>query len=84
MARSGNMWPGRARSAGFVRGSMAASTVRARSPAEMPVVVPCLASMGTQKAVPNLASLFSSRTMSGMRSWSSRSPVMGRQISPRP
>jgi hypothetical protein len=63
---------------------MAVSTVRARSPAEMPVVVPFLASMGTQNAVPNFASFCSSRTMSGMRSSSSRSPVMGRQMRPRP
>ena len=41
-ARSGNMCPGRARSAGFVAGSMAASTVAARSAAEMPVLVRCL------------------------------------------
>ena len=83
-ARSGNMWPGRARSSAFVAGSIAASTVRARSAAEIPVVVPFLASIGTQKAVPNLALFCSSRTISGMRSSSSRSPVMGRQTSPRP
>ena len=44
------------------------------------MVVPCLASMGTQNAVPNFALFCSSWTMSGMRSSSSRSPVMGRQI----
>ena len=33
------MWPGRARSLGCVAGSIAASTVAARSAAEMPVVV---------------------------------------------
>ena len=38
-ARSGNMWPGRARSAGRVAGSIAVRTVAARSAAEMPVVV---------------------------------------------
>ena len=78
------MWPGRARSWGFVLGSMAASTVRARSAAEMPVVVPCLASTGTQKAVPKRALFSSSWTMRGMRSSSRRSPVMGRHTSPRP
>ena len=36
-ARSGNMWPGRARSAGLVFGSIAVRTVAARSAAEMPV-----------------------------------------------
>ena len=78
------MWPGRARSSGCVRGSIAASTVRARSAAEMPVVVPCLASIGTQNAVPKRALFCSSRTISGMRSSSSRSPVIGRQMRPRP
>src|SRR5439155_723808 len=37
--RSGNMCPGRSRSEGRVAGSMAASTVAARSAAEMPVLV---------------------------------------------
>ncbi len=40
-----NTWPGRARSAGFVSGSIAASTVAARSAAEMPVP-PRFASIG--------------------------------------
>ena len=78
------MWPGRARSSGFVRGSIAARTVFARSAAEMPVVVPLRASIGTQNAVPNRAEFCSSWTISGMRSSSSRSPVMGRQTRPRP
>ena len=39
-ARSGLMWPGRARSPGRVPGSHRACTVAARSWAEMPVVVP--------------------------------------------
>ena len=50
-ARSGNMWPGRARSAGLVFGLIAARTVAARSAAEMPVLVPRLASIATQNAV---------------------------------
>ena len=78
------MWPGRARSSGSVFGSIAASTVRARSAAEMPVVTPLRASIGTQKAVPKRALFCSSRTISGMRSSSSRSPVIGRQTRPRP
>ena len=78
------MWPGRARSSGFVFGSIATSTVFARSAAEMPVVVPTRASIGTQNAVPNRAEFCSSRTMSGIRSSSSRSPSIGRQTSPRP
>ena len=45
------MWPGRARSDGFVFELIAARTVAARSEAEMPVLTACLASMVTQKAV---------------------------------
>ncbi len=51
--RSGNMWPGRSRSAGLVAGSIAVSTVAARSAAEMPVLVRSRASIGTQNAVSN-------------------------------
>ncbi len=54
-ALSGNMWPGRARSAGRVAGSIAVSTVAARSLADMPVLVTPLASIETQKAVSNRA-----------------------------
>ena len=39
-ARSGTMCPGRVKSEGVAVGSARARTVRARSPAEMPVVVP--------------------------------------------
>jgi hypothetical protein len=45
------MWPGRTRSAGRVAGSIRAWMVVARSAAEMPVVVPTLASTETVKAV---------------------------------
>src|SRR6185503_17511274 len=51
--RNGETCPGRARSAGRVLGLIAASTVAARSAAEMPVVTLAFASIGTQKAVPN-------------------------------
>ena len=63
------MWPGRAQ---VLRpscvGSIAASTVRARSRAEMPVVtsVPAPRS-GTQNAVPKRALFSLVRTISGMR-----------------
>ena len=53
-ARSGNMWPGRFRSEGRVAGSIAVSTVAARSAAEMPVVVRPRASIETVNAVPKL------------------------------
>ena len=38
-ASSGNMWPGRRNSAGFASGAAQRRAVRARSAAEMPVVV---------------------------------------------
>ena len=81
-ARSGNVWPGRARSDGRVAGSMAASTVAARSLAEMPVLVRPFASIDTQNAV-SKRELFC-ETISGISSSSRRSGVIGRQISPRP
>ena len=81
-ARSGNMWPGRDRSPGVVAGSMAAATVAARSAAEMPVLVRCLASIDTQNAVSNRAVFCV--TISGTSSWSRRAPVIGMQMRPRP
>ena len=51
-ARSGNTWPGRARSPGRQSGSIACRMVRVRSAAEMPVVTPSRASIDSQKAVP--------------------------------
>src|SRR5262249_44729664 len=80
--RSGNMWPGRARSCGRVAGSIAVSTVAARSAAEMPVLVRYFASIGMQNAVSNRELFWV--TMSGISSSSSRSGVMDRQIRPRP
>ncbi len=76
------MCPGRARSDGLVAGSMAASTVAARSAAEMPVVVRPFASIGAQKAV-SKRDVFCD-TISGISSSSSRSGVIDRQIRPRP
>ena len=81
-ARSGKMWPGRARSDGLVFGLIAARTVAERSAAEMPVLVPRLASIATQNAVSKRVEFRS--TISGISSLSSRSPVIGRQIRPRP
>ena len=46
------MWPGRARSSGFVLGLIAVRIVRARSAALMPVVTPSRASIETVKSVP--------------------------------
>ena len=61
---------------------MAASTVAARSAAEIPVVVRSLASMLTQNAVSKRELLLG--TISGMSSSSSRWGVIARQIKPRP
>ena len=81
-ARSGKMWPGRARSAGRVAGSMAARIVVARSDALMPVVVPRRASMDSVNAVPSAEVLIGD--IGGRCSSSQRSSVSARQIRPRP
>src|SRR2546423_2177656 len=74
------MWPGRLKASGPGLRSMRARMVDARSAAEMPVVVPVLASTETVKAVRWLSVL--SATISGMRSSSRRAPTTGRQITP--
>ena len=50
-ATSGKTWPGETISPRSFDASIATATVRARSPAEMPVVTPCRASIETVKAV---------------------------------
>lgn len=45
------MWPGLRKSAGWVAGSASIRSVRARSAAEMPVLMPSRASTVTVKAV---------------------------------
>ena len=80
-ARSGKMWPGRARSCGRVFGSMAVRMVMARSEALMPVVTPRRPSMASVKAVPWTEVLIGD--ISGRWSSSQRSSVSGRQIRPR-
>ena len=81
-ADSGNIWPGFLRSSGPVFSSMRTSTVRARSWAEIPVVVPSRASTETVNAVPNLSWLFS--TMRSRPSRWARSLESGAQMRPRP
>ena len=80
-AISGNKCPGDTKSAGEVAGSISALTVAARSKAEMPVVVPRLASTLWVKAVPK-----GSVSEAGVERLSSeaRSADSGAQISPRP
>src|SRR5438270_69549 len=74
------MWPGRRKSSALVSGSASAVTVRARSSADTPVVVPSRASTDTVNAV-RFDSVFCS-TICGSWSWSSRSPVIGWQMIP--
>ena len=75
------MWPGCVRSSGREVGSASTCTVRARSPAEMPVVTPVAASTLTVNAVPRGAVL--SDVICGIPSASRRSPVIAMQIRPR-
>jgi len=80
-ARNGKTWPGRAKSAARVQGSIAARMVIARSEALMPVVVPRTASIDSVNAVPKLE-VFTG-DISGRFSSSQRSSVSARQIRPR-
>ena len=81
-ARSVYTCPGRARSSGFVCGSVAVRIVVARSHALVPVVVPRRASIGSQKGVPNMEVF---RGEIGFRSSASqRCSESDMQISPRP
>ena len=69
-ARRGNTWPGLTMSSGPASGSIATMIVRERSGAEMPVVMPWRASIGSVNAVACGASL---RFTTGFRpSWSQR------------
>ena len=74
------MCPGFTRSAGPVFGSARTLIVRARSAALIPVVTPSRASTVTVNAVPRRASLRA--TICGRSSSSSRSAVIGTQITP--
>jgi len=81
-ARSGNTWPGRSRSWGRVRGSASTRSVRARSNAEVPVVVPRFASTDSVNGVPKRAVL---RSTMGLRPSRSACPgAMGAHRMPRP
>mmetsp|Transcript_11250 Transcript_11250/g.38348 ORF Transcript_11250/g.38348 Transcript_11250/m.38348 type:complete len:299 (+) Transcript_11250:130-1026(+) len=79
-ARRGKMWPGRLKASPFVVGSASCRSVSARSPADIPVVVPTLASTDTVKAVPFGSWLLT--TMGGSSSSSILSPGMLTQMSP--
>mmetsp|Transcript_1412 Transcript_1412/g.4528 ORF Transcript_1412/g.4528 Transcript_1412/m.4528 type:complete len:305 (+) Transcript_1412:930-1844(+) len=80
-ARSGKRWPGRQNRSWPLRGSASARSVRARSLAEMPVVMsPPSKSTDTAKAVPLGSSFFA--TMGPSRSSSRRSPGIATQMTP--
>src|SRR4028119_1414826 len=82
LARSGKTCPGITRSSGPVASSTATRQVWARSAAEMPVVMPSLASMETVKPVPMREELCT--VICGMSSLSMSSSAIGRQMRPRP
>ena len=82
LARKGNTWPGVTISSLVLLPSMATLTVRARSPAEMPVVTPCRASIDTVKAVSYCVPLC--RLMGSRPNCAQRSAVSARQMRPRP
>jgi hypothetical protein len=82
LAFSGKTWPGWTRSRGADSGSIATWIVRARSAAEMPVVIPSRASTDTVNAVSNGDSFLAA--IRSRPSSSQRSGVSARQISPRP
>ena len=78
LARSGTTWPGRDRSAAVAAGSASSRMVRARSPAEMPVVTPSRASTVTVYAVPRRSWL--TRNIGGRSSRSATASVIGTQM----
>ncbi len=81
---AGSMCPGRARSEALVAASMAARMVVARSAAEMPVVTPRLRLDRHAERGVEGRGVAAGRHLSGISSSSSRSAVIGMQISPRP
>mmetsp|Transcript_1090 Transcript_1090/g.2554 ORF Transcript_1090/g.2554 Transcript_1090/m.2554 type:complete len:233 (-) Transcript_1090:317-1015(-) len=81
-ARSGKIWPGLLKSAATERALASVLIVTARSAAEMPVVVPSLASTVTVKAVFIASSLALSSTMSGISSRSRSAPRMPTHTTP--
>jgi hypothetical protein len=68
MARSGNTCPGRTKSSDTAVGFAKARNVRARSNADVPVVVPRFASTDSVNGVPNLDVLSETRSLSPRRS----------------
>ena len=80
-ARSGKICPGCTMSCGCTLGDTAVWMVRARSAAEMPVVVPCAASMETVKLVPYCVPFC--WVIIGKPSLSTRAFSIGRHTKPR-
>ena len=80
LAISGNTWPGRTKSLAPMLPLASARTVLQRCSAEMPVVMPCLTSTETVKAVPSGASFIA--TIGARCSRRASSPVSGAQTMP--
>jgi hypothetical protein len=81
-AISGKTWPGRTKSLAPMLGLASARTVLQRCSAEMPVVMPCLTSTETVKAVPSGASFTATIGESCRRRASSA--TIGAQTMPQP
>ncbi len=81
-ARSGKMCPGRTRSRDRVRGWASTRSVLARSKAEVPVLVPRIASTDSVNGVPNLALFWLTISLSCRRS--ATSGAIGAHRIPRP
>ena len=79
---SGKTWPGRTKSLAPMLPLASARTVLQRCSAEMPVVMPCLTSTETVKAVPSGASF--AATIGGRCSRRASSAVKGAQTMPQP
>ena len=82
MRRAGRRGRGRRAASGPLAESIATAMVRARSAALIPVEIPSFASIETVKAVSLRLRLV--RAIGSRPSWSARSLVSARQISPRP
>ena len=84
LARRGCMWPGRARSEGFVLGSIATLIVFARSCADTPVVMPYLSSASIVRVYAVPRNVVLTAACCGSSSFSQISASSARHSMPRP